>query len=107
MPDQAITWPALVAVIGTAGTVLTGLWAIYGAIKKQFDAASEAGEARAVRTHQRIDDLHRDMRENFTPRDVHAVEIRRLDEALHERDRQLSELAGRLHCPGPRGFNQG
>lgn len=102
MPDQAITWPALAATIATLGTICAGMWAVYGAIKKQFDKAAKAGEARVVRTHQRIDEMHRDVRENFTPRDLHAVEIRRLDQALDERDRQLAELAGRLHCPGPR-----
>lgn len=101
MPDTPITWPALAAVIATAGTILAGLWAVYGQIKRQFEKTRTESEARAVRTHERIDDLRRDIRDHYTTRELHEATTRRLDEALHERDRQLADIAARLNCPGP------
>lgn len=103
MPEQAITWPALAAVIGTAGTVLAGLWAVYGAIKRQFEKAAEAGEQRAIRTHERIDKLGEHISQTYLPREVHKAEMRRVDDALRERERQLAELSARLQCPAIRG----
>lgn len=100
-PDSAITWPMLATLFGILAPVLAGLWAIHGAVKKQFEQTNQKSEDRAVRTHQRIDQLREDIHETYTPREVHAAEVRRLDEAMHERDRQIEDLNGRLECPGP------
>lgn len=99
---NAITWDALGSVIATAATLLGGLWAVYGAIKRQFDKAAELGEDRARRTHQRIDNLREDIHETYLPREVHAADMRRLSDALEERDRLHADLAARLNCPAMR-----
>ncbi len=100
--ENTVTWDAMASLIGTAAAIFSGLWAVYGAIKKQFDKASELGEDRARRTHARIDTLRDDIHEKYLPREVHAADMRRMDEAIGERDRQIEDLAERLNCPGAR-----
>ncbi len=99
-PDQPVTWTAIAAIIASVGAIIGGLWAVYGAIKGQFEVTRAESESRAVRTHNRIEDLGKEVRDNFVHRDVFSAELRRVDDALAMRDRQHAELAARpAACP--------
>jgi len=99
MPETPITWQALGAVLVAVGIICGGLWTVYGAIKKQFDRAATLGEERTTRTHALIENLRAHIGATYVPLAVHASELRRLDDALEERDRQINDLAERMPCP--------
>ncbi|EME71379.1 hypothetical protein H261_03183 [Paramagnetospirillum caucaseum] len=100
--DGPITWSALASLIGAVGVICTGLWAVHGAIKREFQRAAELGERRTARTHDRIESLGSHISQTYLPLAVHAAEMRRVDEALEERDRQLEDLSARVPCPAAR-----
>ena len=102
-----ITWRDMTVIGAAFSAVIPASWFIFHAIKKQFEKQTDRfdrefkeqatqAEERTRRTHDSIENLGREIRETFVPRDLFNVEIRRLDQALDERDRQMNDFADRL-----------
>lgn len=102
-----VTWQELAVIGAILSAVFTAAWYIFGAIKRQFETQTERfekqfaaqatqAEMRTLRTHERIEGLGKEMRETFVPRDLFHAEIRRFDDAIDERDRQINDMADRL-----------
>ena len=101
-------WLSLVPAALTAiVAAITGVLSLTSSIRKQFDVSRKESEARAARTHARIDDMRAHMGENFVSIGAYAADQRRIDDALQERDRQMNDLNNRLNCPAVRGPNGG
>jgi hypothetical protein len=78
------------------------VWATIGitrALKSDGEKTRADGEARAVRTHERIDDLRQHIDDKCVAKDVFHSELRRVDDALRERDQIHADLSSRLGCP--------
>ncbi len=96
---ENVTWTLLLGLSGFGLTVLVSFATLIVAIGKKFDDANTASETRAAALHHRINDMDERMRHLYLPRETFASEIKRLDAAQDERDRQLAELSDRMSCP--------
>jgi len=107
MPDQPITWQMLTLVLGGIASIAAGAWALLGAMKKEFENTRKESNAGRQRLYDRVDDFGREIRETYTPRDLFHSELRRVGDALEERDRQIFDLSARVNAgPCPLGPQQ-
>ncbi|HLN23836.1 MAG TPA: hypothetical protein VK558_07615 [Patescibacteria group bacterium] len=99
--DSPITWEALAAIVAALVAVGSGGWALLGALKKEFENTRRDSTAGRQRLYERMDAVLKEVRDSFIHRDVYHADMRRLDEALDERDRQINDLSGRINngCP--------
>lgn len=94
-------------ILGAAATIgvafVGGFVGFARSVGAKLDASNAASEARAVVTHQRIDDVRKHIDDKCVSKEVYAADLRRIDDALVERDRIHQELSNRLNCPAARG----
>lgn len=95
MSQDPITWQAVATIVGL---MLTGLMLLVN-IRGQFRQAQEKSDERARRTYDKIDELRRESAENFVRKDVHAEQIRRVQDTAEEAHRTAADVAERLRCP--------
>lgn len=95
MAEGAITWPQLALFGGALATVIAGLWALWGAIRGEMQSTRKASEEGRARLYDKMDQFAVETRASFTPRELHAAEVRALQHSDTELTHQLNALSQR------------
>jgi len=102
MPDVYHLEPVhiILTVLSMVGAVIWATWRFTRTIKSDGEKTRADGEARAVRTHERIDALRKHIDDKCVSKEVYNSDLRRLDDAIRERDQLHADLSSRLGCSG-------
>lgn len=80
-------------------TIVGGQYVVMRNMKLDGDRTRKEGEDRAVRTHERLDNLRQHIDDKCVSKEVYHSDLRRLDDAIRERDQLHADLSSRLGCP--------
>jgi hypothetical protein len=97
--DGSINWGMIGAVVSILAGLGSGFWAVHSSIQRQFERSAEKGEARTVRTHDRIAALEVNIATTYVTRSEHAAEVRRIDD-------RVNTIEGQTACAGVRARNR-
>jgi FtsZ-interacting cell division protein ZipA len=83
-------WSHIIAIVLSVGSVVVGgLWTLHQSIKSEFRETKLESESRMVRTHERVDGISKDIRENYVHKDLHREIIKRVDGEMDSLRRQI------------------
>ncbi len=112
MPDTPITWEQFGGAMGVVVSIVLAVLKLWDAIKKanaeQTKAISEKieesrkqSEDGRRRLYEVVGKFRDEVRENYTPREVHDAHLKRLDHTTEELSRQVVTLSDRMNAQCP------